>query len=87
MGLDSGYFEVEMYKEQREAGRWIPVTEPPKMFRGVIVYCPKYKNRYAAYLNARGEWYTFDPSAAGVKIEEVVTHWMEMPEPPKEDRR
>lgn len=60
---------------------WVSVTDKdnlPDYFTAVNVYCPKAKNIYCAYRNAREEWYTFDPSVAGIKIEEEVSHWAPM---------
>lgn len=64
--------------------QWIPVSERlPEPFVTVIVQvpgetpCPTVK---AGFLNGSGKWYInmfdYDPSE--------VTHWMPMPEPPKE---
>lgn len=64
---------------------WISVTERlPEMFCAVLVYCPKNKNIYEVYFNARGEWHFFDTSIAGKMLDDTVTHWMPLPEPPKE---
>lgn len=55
---------------------WISVQEklPPK-WRKVLVYA-KYFECYQDNLNEHGLWQNSDPQA-------TVTHWMEMPEPPK----
>ena len=64
--------------------QWIPVSERlPEPFVTVIVQvpgetpCPTVK---AGFLNGSGKWYInmfdYDPSE--------VTHWMPLPEPPKE---
>ena len=63
---------------------WIPVTERlPDYFTSVLVWCPGNKCIYAAYRNARQEWYTFDDTIAGHVVVNMVTHWMPMPNPPK----
>lgn len=75
---------VAALREQEER-RWIPVTERlPNVFEGVLAYCPKRRNTYLLYINARGEWHFFDRTVAGALLDEAVTHWMTMPEPPKE---
>lgn len=64
---------------------WISVREKlPELFRGVLAYCPKRQNIYELYLNLRGEWHFFDMTVAGALLDEEVTHWMPLPEPPKE---
>ena len=64
---------------------WISVKESrPEAFTGTLAYCPKHKNVYEVYLNARGEWRFFDKTVAGALLDEEVTHWMPLPEPPKE---
>ena len=63
---------------------WIPVTERlPDYFTSVLVWCPGNKCIYAAYRNARQEWYTFDDTIAGHVVVNMVTHWMPLPNPPK----
>lgn len=64
--------------------KWIPVSEPPDLFTGVNAYCPARKNIYTLYLNNRGEWHFFDKTVAGALVDEPVTHWMPLPEAPKE---
>lgn len=57
--------------------RWIPVTDTerlPEIHRHVLVYS-KFKGIQVDYRSKDGHWYT---TAA-------VTHWSELPEPPKED--
>lgn len=64
--------------------KWIPVTERlPNIFEGVLAYCPKRRNTYLLYLNARGEWHFFDKTVSGALLDEDVTHWVPLPTPPK----
>ena len=63
---------------------WISVKDKlPDYFTSVLVWCPGNKCIYAAYRNARQEWYTFDDTIAGHVVVNMVTHWMPMPQPPK----
>ena len=63
---------------------WISVDDRlPDYFTSVLVWCPGNKCIYAAYRNARQEWYTFDDTIAGHVVVNMVTHWMPMPNPPK----
>ena len=64
---------------------WISVDDRlPDYFTSVLVWCPGNKCIYAAYRNARQEWYTFDDTIAGHVVVNMVTHWMLLPEPPEE---
>ena len=63
---------------------WISVKDMlPDYFTSVLVWCPGNKCIYAAYRNARQEWYTFDDTIAGHVVVNMVTHWMPLPQPPK----
>ena len=63
--------------------KWVSVKDKlPDYFTGVLVWCPGNKCIYAAYRNARQEWYTFDDTIAGHVVVNMVTHWMPMPHPP-----
>ena len=63
---------------------WISVEDRlPDYFTSVLVWCPGNKCIYAAYRNARQEWYTFDDTIAGHVVVNMVTHWMQIPNPPK----
>ena len=62
---------------------WVSVDDKlPDYFTSVLVWCPGNKCIYAAYRNARQEWYTFDDTIGHVVVN-MVTHWMPMPQPPK----
>lgn len=64
--------------------KWTPVTERlPEAFLAVLAYCPNGGNIYGVYLNARSEWHFFDETVAGAVLQNAVTHWMPLPEPPK----
>lgn len=61
--------------------RWIPVTERlPKPFEVVYVYDHTKQHVTDAYMTLHNEW-------VGVCMNSVVTHWMPLPEPPKEERQ
>lgn len=63
--------------------RWNPVKERlPEQFVSVLIYVPSEKplpTVKEAYL-ANGAWVT----KIAIFFQEEVTHWMPMPEPPKE---
>lgn len=81
---DACILAVAALREQEER-RWIPVTDRlPNIFEGVLAYCPKRRNTYLLYINARGEWHFFDKTVAGALLDEAVTHWMPLPKPPEE---
>ena len=62
-----------------ERPRWIPVTERlPEPLEDVLVYDPQDNRVAEAYMTRPKEW-------VGVRINHEVTHWMPLPEPPKED--
>ena len=75
---------VEQEQESKPLNGWISVKDRlPDYFTSVLVWCPGNKCIYAAYRNARQEWYTFDDTIAGHVVVNMVTHWMPMPEPPE----
>ena len=75
---------VEQEQESKLLNGWISVQDRlPDYFTSVLVWCPGNKCIYAAYRNARQEWYTFDDTIAGHVVVNMVTHWMPMPNPPK----
>ena len=73
---------VTFATDNNVGSKWIPVTERlPKEFVSVLVYIPSESPLpmvKEAYL-ANGWWAT---KMAVLSFEEI-THWMEMPEPPK----
>ena len=87
---------LERYKEalsmavaalrEQEERRWIPVEERlPQNYISVLVYTPTAEPLpmvHEAYIGDDGEWHS--SVVYGVNNEDV-THWMPMPEPPKED--
>ena len=54
--------------------KWIPVTERLPQKRHIVLVYSKIKGVCADFISNDGHWYT---TAA-------VTHWMSLPEPPKE---
>ena len=75
---------VEQEQESKPLNGWISVKDRlPDYFTSVLVWCPGNKCIYAAYRNARQEWYTFDDTIAGHVVVNMVTHWMPLPNPPK----
>ena len=75
---------AQQEQESKPLNGWISVQDRlPDYFTSVLVWCPGNKCIYAAYRNARQEWYTFDDTIAGHVVVNMVTHWMPMPNPPK----
>lgn len=66
-------------------GKWIPVSDPPGKKGCYIVtvkhWCDGKPVTREAFYNISG-WISCE---RGVDITERVTHWMPLPEPPKED--
>lgn len=65
-------------------GKWIPVTEPPKEWRdengklvNYLVYMPEYGVDIGNYMSPAKCWVCM-----GIPCN--VTHWMPLPQPPKE---
>lgn len=68
------------------APEWISVKDRlPEMLHAALVYCPKYNNVFCADIREDGHWYDFIQGNGGQIVDEV-THWMPLPEPPKEAR-
>ena len=73
--------------QEQEKFRWIPVTERlPKPFESVLAYIPSeapLPTVHESYIADHDEWVcilTVERYKTG-----EVTHWMPMPEPPKEE--
>ena len=75
---------ISALREQEER-RWVPVEERlPQNYISVLVYIPTAEPLpmvHEAYIGDDGEWHS--SVVYGVENEDV-THWMPMPEPPKE---
>lgn len=74
--------EAEELRKAREAQRWIPVTERlPEKHTIVFVYRPKMAIKFmVSYFGVD----CFCDGAMDIHGNEVITHWMPMPQPPKE---
>ena len=70
------------YIEELQKPRWISVNERlPEKDQEVLVYL--FKDRpYLAWLNVDGEWETEEFT---IDYDYLPTHWMPLPEPPKEE--
>ena len=73
---------VNYHTEAKE--RWIPVTEPPEVWRddegtfvNYLVYTPEYGVDIGNYMKPAKCWVCM-----GIPCK--ITHWMPLPEPPKE---
>ena len=79
------------YKNGYEAGKpkWIPVTERlPEDEEAVLILC-KIGKMFVGYRKQLygGEyvWRILTARDSTKEITQIVTHWMPLPEPPKED--
>ena len=62
---------------------WISVNESiPNENKAVLVWCPEHENIYLAFVE-NGVWMYFGGPIA--VCNDAVTHWMPIPEPPKEN--
>lgn len=68
--------------------RWIPVTERlPSPKKAVLVWTPYKQNIFMAYLQGN-KWYVWGPGGNCCNNwpeYHAITHWMPLPEPPKEE--
>lgn len=72
-------------------GGWMPIETAPKDTKARIVWCPAWRNTFiVSWLVPFGEpidngyWAHF--GGACTKLSERPTHWMPLPQPPKEDK-
>ena len=64
---------------------WISVKDRlPITNVGVLVYTPRLKNIFEVFYKLDGKWEIFS-YRGGEILNDEVTHWMPLPEPPKED--
>lgn len=78
------------YKNGYEAGKpkWIPVTERlPESYEPVLAVCNSGKIFVGEYVDLgwRTLWRIKTARDSTKEITRKVTHWMPLPEPPKED--
>ena len=74
--MDVCQIAIDAIREQEER-RWIPASEPPKDSEPVLV-CTKHRKPFKARYST--EWKRWDVSGSV-----VITQWMPLPEPPKEE--
>ena len=77
---------------QKDVPRWIPVTERlPEKYAPVLVCYRSYNTGEPmadcnAYVDGDGDWCWHDGfPASGERVCVSITHWMTLPEPPKEE--
>lgn len=72
-------------KAAEKIPRWIPVKEPPKEGEPVFVHIPcRYRKQESIPMIAfweQGQWKEYESH----RLVYNITHWMPLPEPPKED--
>lgn len=78
-------FAIAALREQEER-KWISATERlPQNYISVLTFIPTVEplpTVHEAYIGGDGEWHS--TVFYGIEDEDV-THWMPLPEPPKED--
>jgi hypothetical protein len=70
------------------SSNWISVKDRlPEMYKAVLGYAPYHNNVWAVTMRENGEWYIWSPVSRRYDpdFEGPITHWMPMPEPPKEE--
>ena len=82
-------FCVAQGEELEARQRWIPVTEPPPKQEHVWIYYKNWAGKWVCNVGwwSGDVWYHHDdtPGPYGWGMaHEVPTHWMPLPEPPKE---
>lgn len=78
------------YQEIKEDGGWISVEERlPEIGEEVNVYCPQCGKkitslaRFIRYEGAKGFYWDNSYGGSNIHIQDTVTHWRPLPEPPK----
>lgn len=71
------------------SSNWISVKDRlPETRHAVLVYTPHYKNIWAVSMHEDGNWYIWSPGSRVLLDPDwhgQITHWMPLPEPPKEE--
>ena len=70
------------------SGKWVSVNDRlPESEQYVILWTKTGVMKYAKYLDDEPHrpWITYDENGSCRAWDNVVTHWMPMPEPPKEE--
>ena len=75
---------IEVLSKTEKTTQWIPVTERlPEVKQEVLCACQAGIFEVLKYVNGiNGPWYK---DSRHVYMSGFVTHWMPLPEPPKED--
>lgn len=75
-------------ESENKAHGWISMKDRmPETCHAVLVYTPHYKNIWAASMHEDGNWYIWSPGGRVLLDPDwygPITHWMPLPEPPKE---
>ena len=65
---------------------WISVKDRlPEINIGVLVYTPRFKNTFEVFYKGDGKW-EIASYRGGEILNDEVTHWMPLPQPPKGEK-
>lgn len=79
LGMATHYFETVSYSENGFPDKWISVKDrKPKHHTPVLAFCDNGDTIFG-FMDFYKHW-----AEAGSEIPYTVTHWMPLPEPPKE---
>lgn len=79
LGMATHYFETVSYSENGFPGKWISVKDrQPKHYTPVLAFCDNGDTIFG-FMDFYKHW-----AEVGSEIPYAVTHWMPLPEPPKE---
>ena len=84
VGIKFAIAAVDRAKPLKEMPKWHSAKEPPKeyidkegTFINYLIYMPKYGIEVGNYVKPANQWFCM-----GIPVK--ATHWMPLPEPPKE---
>lgn len=78
--------DMEMILSEMAKPRWIPVTEQLPNPKDLVLVCNEFGGVHYGYFESNKQWYTANNWLADAwTVMSNVTHWMPLPEPPKEE--
>ena len=85
----TGELALDQIDSAPTVGGWISVKDRlPETRHAVLAYTPHYKNIWAVSMHEDGNWYIWSPYGRVCLDPDwygPITHWMPLPEPPKEE--